>query len=397
MEVIRRDTKVPIMSWCRELEQGALDQAVNVATHPRIFHHVALMPDAHQGFGMPIGGVAALDRAVCPYMVGVDIGCGMCAVRTDITAAALMEREIRDILADLRNRVPLGFDHHAARQSWGGFKDNRSRQVRQAGWCTEKVWDLACRSLGTLGGGNHFIEIQAGDDSLVWLMLHSGSRNLGKVIAEHYHRLAMRLNVTERLPHGELAFLDVEGADGQAYIRDMNFALDFARKNRRRMVEVFCNAVERVLPGTAFLEEINIHHNYAAPEKHFGREVWVHRKGATAAFNGQRGIIPGSMGTASYIVEGLGNRDSFCSCSHGAGRVLGRRDVCRSLGLKGCDAAMRGVVFDGWSKIAHGRLKGGYDFSEAPQVYKDIDAVIEAQLDLVRPVVRLRPLGVLKG
>lgn len=404
MEWIRNDLgRLPVLSWCAAPEAAALQQAANLANHPAPFRHVALMPDCHVGYGMPIGGVIACDNALIPNAVGVDIGCGMGAVQTNFPAAEITPERVKKILHGVKRGVPLGEGHaHRTRQAWDGLE---ARDGDRPGGVDAGGWELAACNLGTLGGGNHFIELQAGDDGLLWLMIHSGSRNLGYRIAEYYHKLALRLNEQERavIPDRQLAFLPADSAAGQAYIRDMTFALAYARENRRRILDVFKRETAQALRNVAFTREVNIHHNYAALETHFGRAVWIHRKGATSAQAGETGIIPGSMGTASYIVTGRGNPDAFMSCSHGAGRVMGRMDACRRLGKEACDAAMRGVVFDGWKpargKFGRGPAKGGalYDLEEAPQAYKDIETVIAAQQDLVHPEVRLRPLGVIKG
>ena len=393
---------LPVKSWCDSLEEGALKQASNLASHPVLFRHVALMPDCHVGYGMPIGGVIACDNAVIPNAVGVDIGCGMGAIQTNIPADAALPELLGKILHSVKRTVPVGEGRaHGSRQAWEVLD---SRDGDRPGGVDSHCWNLAYCNLGTLGGGNHFIEIQKGDDGLVWLMIHSGSRNLGYRIAEHYHKLALELNQLwhSAIPDKQLAFLPVDSAEGQAYIRDMNFALDYARENRRRIMEVFKRELAYVFKDTVFTREVNIHHNYAAIENHFGKNVWVHRKGATSAKDGEIGIIPGSMGTSSYIVEGLGNAESFMSCSHGAGRRMGRSEACRQLSKEECEKAMEGIVFDGF-KVAKGRhgqdpSKGVvYDLEEAPMAYKDIEDVISAELDLVKPVVKLRPLGVVKG
>ena len=401
--------RVPIKSWCEPLDAGAFEQARNLACHPVVQKHVALMPDAHVGYGMPIGGVIACDNAVIPNAVGVDIGCGMGAVQTNLPRAAFAEkRRVRALLDAVKVRVPVGEGHsHRAPQAWEGFDRFEAAVAgHEPAWLTPKGWSRDRKNLGTLGGGNHFIELQASTDKQVWLMLHSGSRNLGHRVASHHHKLAQRLNTRwhTHLPHQDLAFLPADTDEGRAYVRDMQLALDYARENRRRMMQAFKEALGELQSDVEFLQEINIHHNYAAIEHHFGRNLWVHRKGATSAQSGEMGIIPGSMGTPSYIVRGLGNADSFMSCSHGAGRCMGRKEASRRLTLDECNAAMDGVVFDRWQK-ARRRKKGkrkpsqdpGYDFGEAPQAYKDIDAVIEAEDDLVEAVVRLRPLGVVKG
>jgi tRNA-splicing ligase RtcB len=390
--------KVPIKSWCTNIEAGARAQAVNVANHPAIFHHFALMPDCHQGYGMPIGGVAALQDAISPNMVGVDIGCGMIAVQTDIPVKYLLKQVIRDILEQIKRTVPVGFNRHKKIQTWDGFKAGPPK------WMDTKKWDTAKKSLGTLGGGNHFIEIQVDESDCVWLMLHSGSRNLGKTIADFHNRIAIKLNKKMNISAAskDLAFLPSDSNEGKAYQKDMNFALAYALENRKRMMlrfkQIFAETLKKFYQiEVNFMQEINIHHNFAALEKHFGKQVWVHRKGATSAFKNEMGIIPGSMGTPSYIVKGLGNPESFMSCSHGAGRIMGRGQASKTLSKEQCDKAMEGILFDSWHKISSGKKRGLFDLGEAPGAYKNIDSVIEAQLDLVKPVVKLKPLGVVKG
>jgi len=404
---ISKDARVPLKSWCPDPEAEALAQAANLTAHPAVVSHVALMPDCHVGYGMPIGGVIACRDAIIPNAVGVDIGCGMGAVRTTATVEQLRDlSRIRKILDAIKARVPVGEGNgHRQPQTWSGFEkfeDGLGRGGRP-GWMDETGLHRDRLNLGTLGGGNHFIELQADTEGIVWMMLHSGSRNLGYRVANFYHRLARELNEKWRMavPSPDLAFLPLEELEGEAYVRDMNFALAYARENRRQMMEVFREVLSAHLPGIRFTEEINIHHNYAAVENHFGRNVWVHRKGATSARSGELGIIPGSMGTFSYIVRGLGNPDSFTSCSHGAGRRMGRKEADRRLSVEECDRAMAGIVYDRWHRAGgHGRRggRGGeLDLSEAPQAYKDIDTVIANQRDLVEPVVKLRPLGVIKG
>ena len=393
------DYRVPIKSWCADIENEAMAQAVDLARHPVIFHHVALMPDCHVGYGMPIGGVIASREAVIPNAVGVDIGCGMGAVRTSLNASMTDQSLLRQVVKGVKARVPCGEGHaHRAAQTWDDF-EARMAACRERGWYSAHVYELALRNLGTLGGGNHFIEVQAAEDDQVWLMIHSGSRHLGNVIARHHHQVAQGLNRRWKtaLPSPDLAFLPVDSEEGAAYIADMGLALDYARENRDRIMDGFMNALAEVFPEVAFEPPINIHHNYAALENHFGANVWVHRKGATAARKGEAGIIPGSMGTPSYIVNGLGNPESFMSCSHGAGRVMGRSAASRKLRVDACDAAMAGIVYDRWNRIRRGRQKGLPDLGEAPQAYKDIDTVINVELDLIEPVVKLRPLAVVKG
>lgn len=392
--------RLPVRSWCREVEPDALRQAANLANHPATVGHVALMPDCHVGYGMPIGGVVACDRAVIPNAVGVDIGCGMVAVRTNLEAASFSEESIRRLLHSVKRDVPAGEGRsHAGPQAWAGFED--AEEI--PGGVGKDGWHLARCSLGTLGGGNHFIELQADEQGVAWLMIHSGSRNLGYRVAAHYHKLAeaacRRQGIA--IPDPQLAFLDTDSRDGRDYLRDMDLALRFAAENRRRMMDAFKRNLAHDRPNVEFAPDVNIHHNYAALEDHGGRRVWLHRKGATAARRGQTGIIPGSMGTPSYIVEGRGSPESFMSCSHGAGRRMSRTRACAELTREACDRAMDGIVFDGWKTVSRRFGKGAgkprLDFEEAPQAYKDIEDVMAAQADLVTPIVRLRPLGVIKG
>jgi len=389
MKVIKTD-RLPIFSWCEDVDDGAMEQAVNAAMHPASFHHVALMPDCHRGFGVPIGSVFACRDAVIPSAVGVDIGCGMAAVGTGLTE--LGKDTILDIIRELKRSIPMGFNHHKEDQEWDGFDEAPDIKVVKDNISSAK------RQLGTLGGGNHFLEIQEDSNGTVWLMLHSGSRNFGYKIAKEFNNIAMKKCAMwhSELPPGKgedsLSFLPIGSKEATQYIEAMNFALRFAQENRNRMMEIFKKTVND-MTGASFKDTINIHHNFAILENHFGKNVWVHRKGATQARKGQLGIIPGSMGTQSFIVEGLGNPESFESCSHGAGRASGRAEFCRTHTVEECDDDMKDVVFDGWGKTR----KGALDISEAPKAYKDIHKVIDAQNDLVKVVVTLNPLGVVKG
>ena len=400
MKWIRKEDhyRIPIKSWCAEMEEAALRQAENLAVHPALAHHVALMPDCHPGYGMPIGGVIAVRDAVIPSAVGVDIGCGMIAVETDVPAERLAEMRFRRAIQEkLKTRIPVGDGvSHQAPQEWDGFEAYLDTNGKTADFINA----LDRKNLGTLVGGNHFIEIQKSDAGFIWLMIHSGSRNLGKRIEEFYHAKAKKLNEMYHTPLADpdLAFLPLREQEGHDYFRDMLFALQYARENRRRMMTVLKETFAESVPETGFLREIDIHHNYAAFEEHFGEKLCIHRKGATSAKNKETGIIPGSMGSASYIVRGLGNPESFMSCSHGAGRRMSRAAACTTLSAELCDAAMEGIVYDRWKQYRRGgKAKGHLDLSEAPQAYKAIDEVIEAERDLIEPLVRLTPLAVLKG
>ncbi|MBN2608445.1 MAG: RtcB family protein [Candidatus Fermentibacteraceae bacterium] len=389
--------RIPVLYWGDHIEETARRQAIDLSRHSRTFHHVAIMADCHPGYGMPIGGVIACLDSVIPYAVGVDIGCGMAAVRTGTPSKELSTDRVRDIVVAAERRIPAGEGHsHGSGQEWDQFS-------RIPEWMDGRGRDLAERSLGTLGGGNHFLELQEGDDGFVWLMIHSGSRNTGFRTANHHHEIALKYCRARRLvlPTDELSYLPVDSSEGREYIRDMEFAMDYAGENRRRLIGSFMELFTDCTGEDEFHDLVDIHHNYAARETHFGREVWIHRKGATSARKGETGIIPGSMGTSSYIVRGLGNPDSFSSCSHGAGRTMGRREASRRLSVEECDESMKGVVFTGWRRFGgYGRRKKGapvLDLSEAPGAYKDIEEVMSAQRDLVEPAVRLRPMGVVKG
>lgn len=398
MEKVEEMGTTVVKMWLTDIEEKALQQVQNLASLPFVYHHIALMPDCHAGMGMPIGGVLPTNDVVIPNAVGVDIGCGMRAVKTNIRAEMIEETFLRKIIMrGIRQRIPLGMDHHKERQ------DEKYMPVGfdiDSMYVVKHQYISAQHQVGTLGGGNHFIELQKDGEGWLWIMIHSGSRNLGKRIEEHYHRLAAKHcgHYRVRLPDPDLAFLPIEEPDGHNYFRDMLLALRYAEENRRRMMAAFKETVEEFAPEASFVRELDVHHNYAAFEEHFGRKVCVHRKGATSAKRGELGIIPGSMGAASYIVRGLGNPDSFESCSHGAGRKMSRIAACTTLTPEQCDAALDGIVYERWHPYKKfGKAKGRLDLSEAPQAYKDIEDVIRSERDLVEPLVRLVPMSSLKG
>lgn len=382
-KVITTEEK-PIKLWSDDIEEGALQQARNIANLPFIYKWVAVMPDGHQGYGMPIGGVMATTNAVVPNAVGVDIGCGMCAVKTSLQE--IDHEALTEIAKDIRKRVPVGFSHHPEPQEWDGFFDSPDIPIVQS------EVDKAAFQLGTLGGGNHFIEIQKGSDGFIWIMLHSGSRNFGLKIANEYHKKAQRLCDMwySRLPDKHLAFLPVDTQEARDYLSAMEFALRFAKANRYSMMEEVKESVFSVASSVSFEETVNIHHNYARWENHYGQNVIVHRKGATSAKKDQIGIIPGSQGTKSYIVRGKGNPESFMSCSHGAGRRMGRKEAQRKLDLK----EEKRILDD--QGIIHS-IRENKDLDEASGAYKDISSVIADQKDLVDVMVELSPLAVVKG
>ena len=289
----REELKLSIKSWCDDLEDKAMEQAVNLSNHPVTEKHVALMPDCHVGYGMPIGGVIACRNAVIINAVGVDIGCGMIAVETDCSAEVFTEMKVRrDFLNSIKELVPLGKGKaHKEKQTWEGF-DRYSEVVKDDDTIT---WPskLDRKNLGSLGGGNHFIELQKDDNDKIWLMIHSGARNLGYRIAIHYYKIGEEFNKREgiELPDKELAFLYADSLEGMNYIRDMNFALEYALENRHRMMKCVKEMLAKHIDNMNFLREINIHHNYAALEVHFGEEFWIHRKGATSAKKNEYGYF----------------------------------------------------------------------------------------------------------
>lgn len=375
-----------ILSWCNNPEEGAIKQAMNISEHPWLVGNVCLMPDTHEGYGMPIGGVVALDNAICPNMVGVDIGCGMLAVRTSLKEISV--DNLKSILGEIRSSIPVGFNHHKTVQSHLIFEDHRwSLPI-----CGQE-FESAKHQIGTLGGGNHFIEIQKGSDGFIWFMIHSGSRNLGYKVAKYYNDLANELCSRwkqDKIVKDQLAVLPIGTKEARDYINEMNLCLEFSNANRDHMSNFIKEAFNKVIGNVTYDEPINIQHNYATLEHHYDRNVWVHRKGATLARENTVGIIPGSQGTSSYIVKGLGNEASLCSCSHGAGRRMSRSKAKQELNLKEEQEKLnkKGILH---------AIRGKNDLEEASSAYKDIDVVMEEQKDLVEIKVKLEPLAVVKG
>lgn len=381
----------PVKIWTNVVDDAAMRQIENLTTLPFLYHHLAIMPDVHCGKGMPIGGVLACVDAVIPNAVGSDIGCGMCAVKTnwktlDIPVAVLRKR----IMDGVRKRIPLGKEHH---------KKDQDEKFLPQGYDIDKMEAVKrrqasiLREVGTLGGGNHFIEFQRDEDDNLWIMIHSGSRNLGKQVGDYYNKIADALNrrwyslVSSDI---KLPFLPLRTKDFKDYWAEMQYCIDFALCNRRLMMERIEEVLSDSLKGIEFEPMINIAHNYAAWERHYGKDVVVHRKGATLASKGMTGIIPGSQGTASYIVEGLGNPGSFCSCSHGAGRLLSRTMAEKMLDMA---EEVRNLEAKG---IIHA-IRCQNDMQEASGAYKNIDEVIKNEADLVKVKTRLLPIAVIKG
>jgi len=380
---------VPVKAWTDEIEKTAEAQLRNTARLPFIFKHVAAMPDVHAGKGATIGTVIATRGAICPAAVGVDVGCGMTAVRTQLPAEAVMEK-----LGKLRSRIeaaiPLGRDSNKTTsytaRTWKGWKATKDLNVEKA------LLDRARLQLGSLGGGNHFIEICLDEKKAVWVMLHSGSRNIGKTLAEmHIFRArGLMKELAVKLPDPDLAHFAEGTKDFQNYLRDMHWLQDYAAENREEMMRrVLACLAEEFTEGeplkTTF--QVSCHHNYVAPETHFGERVLVTRKGAVRAGVGDYGIIPGSMGTRSYIVKGLGNPESFHSCSHGAGRRMSRGAAKANISLQEFRKQTEGVECR--------KDRGVID--EAPGAYKDIDKVMAQQKDLVEVYATLKQVLCVKG
>lgn len=392
--------KIPIKVWLEDesqLEEQCLQQAYNLANLPFAHSHIALMPDTHAGFGMPIGGILATKDQVIPNAVGVDIGCGMAFVETNLHREDISETELKKLVQQIMRDIPTGFQHHKKKQPCTTLdrfhKDLKNKKVFTDSPLTKEL-DNGYYQVGTLGGGNHFIEIQVDDQHRVCLMLHSGSRNFGYKIANYFNQLAKELNKRCQSPvpsSFDLAHLPIDSTEGRGYLTWMQLALDFAAENRQRMLDVVMNELAKIKPQVRFFNLVNAHHNYAALEKHFGQKVVVHRKGAIKVAQGELGIVPGAMGSYSYIVEGLGNAQAFDSCSHGAGRKMSRKQALKSIPKEKtlADLENLGVIL--------GKNKRGDVSEESRFAYKDIDWVIEQELDLIKPVKRLQTIAVIKG
>jgi tRNA-splicing ligase RtcB len=385
------------------VEPEAVKQIANVTRLPILAGPVAVMPDVHLGKGATVGTVIATRGAIIPAAVGVDIGCGMCAIRTTLRAGDLPD-SLESLRSAIEARVPVGFAAHDAPQSTHddglvGIALHRRMKALRERFATlaiaerVKVKDASriWKQVGTLGGGNHFIEVCLDESDAVWIMLHSGSRNIGKEIGEAAIGEAREaaLAANRRLPDRDLAWLDEGTQAFDDYVAGLRWAQDYAALNRDMMMHLVVEAVEDALgrPVTTTAQAVNCHHNYAALEEHFGERVWVTRKGAVSARAGELGIIPGSMGARSYITRGLGNPLSYCSCSHGAGRRMSRSEAKRRFDRTDLAAATEG--------IACRKDDGVVD--EIPAAYKDIDAVMAAQRDLVEVAHTLRQVVCVKG
>ena len=381
----------PVKMWASVCDVKAWREISNLCSLPFLFHHLALMPDVHGGVGMPIGAVLATKGVVIPNAVGVDIGCGMCAVKSSLRVEDLPQETLRKvIMRNIRKRIPVGMEHHKTAQDEAlmpqGFDIEQTTVVK-------RQYVAATKQIGTLGGGNHFIELQRDEEGFVWIMLHSGSRNLGKQVCDYYDKLARQLNerwFSSFNPEMELSVLPVKSPEFHQYWAEMQYCVAFALANRSLMMQRIMEILQEAYPDITFEPMINIAHNYAAWENHFGENVIVHRKGATRARVGEVGIIPGSQGTCSYIVEGLGNENSFLSCSHGAGRLMSRTEAQNTIDLQA------EIAFLDAQNIVHG-IRTRSDLDEAPSAYKNIDEVLAQESDLVKILTKLHPIAVIKG
>lgn len=386
----------PIKIWLRDLsqiEEDCLKQALNLANLPFLFKWVSLMSDVHEGFGMPIGGVIALEDTVIPNAVGVDIGCGMAFVETNVSKDRLSIRDCETLVNRIMSKIPTGFEHHKVKQSSPCLDRHRKTLEASILELTSEI-ESGYYQAGTLGGGNHFIELQYDENDKLCIMVHSGSRNFGYKVAQYFNKVAKQLNKGSKCQvpeHFDLAYLPCDSKQGKQYIEWMNISLDFAEENRLKMLNTVKEVLSNIIDNIDFVNEVNAHHNYAAYETHFGKRVWVHRKGAINAELGQTGIIPGAMGSYSYIVKGLGNKDSFNSCSHGAGRVIGRKAAKRKYSV---EEVMHDIKKN---NVVLGVRKKSDIAEECRMAYKDIDEVINQQLDLIVPIKKLKTIAVIKG
>lgn len=386
----------PVRSWARDLDPEAKKQLDNIAQLPIIHRHVAAMADAHVGIGATVGSVLATRKAIIPAAVGVDIGCGMMALRLSLSANDIDERMLKRVFDQIMRDVPVGFEQHSESQApveaSKPFAEGLKRITTRHPGVLKRVGRRSnwVQQLGTLGSGNHFIEVCLDESDQLWVMLHSGSRGIGNAIGTYFIELArndmMRLQVN--LPDRNLSYLTEGTKYFDDYVEAVEWAQAYALKNREIMMDLVLAGMRRHLPPfTITRSAINCHHNYVAREHHYGADVWVTRKGAIRARQGELGIVPGSMGTRSYIVRGLGNPESFESSAHGAGRRMSRAEAKRRFDVTDMKQQTHGVICR--------KDKGVID--EIPAAYKDIDEVMASQKDLTEVVHTLRQIVNVKG
>ncbi len=401
--------KWPVRVWLEkkeDIEESCLLQASHLAELPFLHKWVCLMPDTHTGKGMPIGGVIAAKNVLIPNAVGVDIGCGMAWTGTNVKAEELRGiltgngNLLQGIVGDILRNIPTGFAHHKIQMP--SYTLDRAFEefdkYEEDGELLGQL-DAGYFQIGTLGGGNHFIELQEDEEGYLSVMIHSGSRHFGKAVCDYFHQKARELNARwySQVPDEyRLAFLPLDSREGRQYLNWMQLSMDFAMENRAKMMLAVKAILEKWIGKytdlhLAFTEEINCHHNYAALENHYGENVWVHRKGATRAREGELAVIPGAMGSFSYIVRGKGNPESFCSSSHGAGRRYSRKGAMSAFS---CEEVIKDLRE---KQVILGKRNKSDVAEESRFAYKDIDEVMKNQSDLVEPVKKLHTVGVVKG
>jgi tRNA-splicing ligase RtcB len=387
---------VPVKVYTGEIEPEARQQLVNISRLPIVHHHVAAMPDVHLGIGATVGSVIPTLRAIIPAAVGVDIGCGMMAARLSLSADRLDEKALTRVFDQISRDVPVGFSQHEerdARISAVSSFEKKLRKIKQKHPGIEKRVGKRSnwvRQMGTLGGGNHFIEVCLDEEDRLWVMLHSGSRGIGNAIGMYFIELARKDAERNqiRLPHRDLAYFPEGAQHFDDYVEAVGWAQDYARANRVEMMDLVLEAMRRHLPGFEVTDEaVNCHHNYVERERHYGEDVWLTRKGAIRARAGDLGIIPGSMGARSYIVRGRGSAESFDSCAHGAGRRMSRTQAGKQFSVRDLENQTEGVICR--------KDKGVLD--EIPGAYKDIDEVMANQSDLVEVLHSLKQVVCVKG
>lgn len=388
--------KVPVKVYTDDIEHEAYQQLLNISHLPFIHSHVAAMPDVHFGKGATVGSVIPSKGAIIPSAVGVDIGCGMNALRLSIKAKDLPDN-LRAVRSAIEAAIPVGFDRHKTDKAHASTVralsvslDEVLEKHPKILKMMKKPYQTWVRQLGTLGGGNHFIELCLDENDDVWIMLHSGSRGIGNMIGQYFIRMAQKdmERHIHNLPHKDLAYF-TEGAEHfNDYVTAVHWAQDYAMENRREMMRLIVDALKKALPKFGVTKEaINCHHNYVSMENHFGENVFITRKGAIRAGEDELGIIPGSMGAKSFIVSGKGNPESFCSCSHGAGRKMSRSKAKREFSKEDLESQTEGIEC---------RKDTGV-IDEIPGAYKDIDVVMDHQHDLVDVVHTLRQVVCVKG
>lgn len=394
--------KAKIWTDIDNIEASAMIQIIEATKHPMLYEHIAIMPDVHAGIGCTIGSVLPLKDAIIPSCIGVDIGCGMFSLKTNLVLEDI-EPKFAELQRNFSNRIPMGL--HRRDQIQTKFcEKNVSQEYKEEIQFYERFYESTpvLPQLGTLGGGNHFIELQKDSNNNIWIMLHSGSRNIGNRIAGRYMKRAKEMTTMVDLPAPQnMEYFPIGCGEFEEYIKDMKFAKIFAHTNREIMMLCIKEELQKVFKDVMFFDAVNIPHNYVELEEHFGNMVWVHRKGATRAELNELGIIPGSQGTYSYIIKGKGNPDSFNSCSHGAGRKMSRNEargrINRRTGEYKSEGKLNVVDFEYAMRNVYSESIDRDHLDEAPGAYKDIDVVMNNQRDLVEIMVKLEPVFNMKG